>query len=197
MKAIIYLFGLLFIGCATPYEARLMFSNIDYNAMSIRPLSFSNDDFAFRLYANNGSSLDRIITLSVDTMQFFADTLIADIDIIKEGDIKYIGTLFYEKNNKSVGTFQSIQLDRERASKTIDKLKEMNLFSYEFRDTIPLALHTPFSTYVIEIKNGKQYHSFRFATHYPTKTPLTTKYEKLEKDFFEFFPEFIHQMPRK
>jgi hypothetical protein len=168
-------------------EANLPFSNLSHNSMSIRPLNLLEVDFAFRLYANNGRSLDRIITLTYDSIKplYVGDTLIESS--YSEGSTIYLGLLFDNENKEYYYNIESI--NSERINNLLSVLKNINFNTYSNRTTIPRSLHSPYSSYTIEIVKNNRYHTFKFITNFPEETNLDSEYEKLEGLLIKLFPE--------
>jgi len=55
------------------------------------------------------------------------------------------------------------------------------------QEKFPIALHEPFSLYVIEIKSHGKTHQFRFNTYYPYKQRVDDKYEEIQNLIFREF----------
>jgi hypothetical protein len=158
--------------------------------VSITPLNLSKNDFAFRLYANNGKSVNRIYTITLDTLEPVFDGMYDGI----EKPVSIIGKLMlYGKvgiGKKSKNYYDEIGFEEERTLEILNILMVQNWKDFENRiDDIPLPLHSNASIYTIEILNSGAYYTFKFITQYPNEKTLDTKYEELEVVFFNLFPE--------
>jgi len=77
-----------------------------------------------------------------------------------------------------------------------NKIDSLNLFNQNDQEEkdFELALHKPFSLYVIEIKENIRYNQFKFNTHFPDTVKTSDKYEKLQNLIFK---EFYFQLYTK
>ena len=65
----------------------------------------------------------------------------------------------------------------------MDSIDLLNLSTQP--ELLPLPLHQPFSTYVVEVKDHNKFNSFQFETYYPYKGELNKKYAAIEKLIFD------------
>lgn len=68
-KSLLYISVLIvFVGCSSGYESILLFKNLDYSGERILPIKSNNSELCFRVWFNNSTSIDRIITISKDSL---------------------------------------------------------------------------------------------------------------------------------
>lgn len=183
MKKIILFIQILLLillnSCSTGQEAIMPFHNIFYSSSRIVPLKYTEDDLAFRVWINNSTSLERVISVSGDTLQHY------------QGILMEIGILFQKR------LFREKQEDHFSKSEIVpssgfdnffQKIDSLNLFNFPTQmESLPIALHQPISLYVVELKKGDQYHSFKFNTYFPDTTKTNTAYDIVESLILEEF----------
>ena len=59
---------LFFLCCSSPKEATMPFRNMGYSVERLFPIQHSTGEKMFRVWFNNGTSIDRIITVSSDSI---------------------------------------------------------------------------------------------------------------------------------
>ena len=90
-KSLLYISVLIvFVGCSSGYESILLFKNLDYSGERILPIKSNNSELCFRVWFNNSTSIDRIITISKDSLSGY------------QGKLTEIG---YANNRKKKNTF--------------------------------------------------------------------------------------------
>lgn len=166
--------------CSTGQEVVMPFRNMIYSGERLFPIQKNDSEKAFRVWINNGTSIDRIITVSTDSI-FGQQGKLTEIGFLdKKGLIKTKGEKIFKEKDLTP------QCGFERFFETIDSLE---LANYVSQDTFDYALnHQPFSLYVVEIKINNKYNQFQFRTHFPdTKLRVDEKYELIEKLIFDEF----------
>lgn len=171
-----WLILLLFVltKCSTGKEVILPFKNPPASG-SIFPVKTTNSDFTFRIWMGNSTSIDRIITVSIDSLFGSHATLIE------------IGELIHKKKSKQY--YRQIQIiPKSGFTDFIKKLNELNLMTLKsLTNQLEVVEHSPFSTYVIEIKSATKFNTFVFETYYPVKRSNNEIYDNIEKLIFEEF----------
>jgi hypothetical protein len=177
----IYLITIIFLsGCSIGHEAIMPFRNMSYSGERLFPLEKNDSKIAFRAWINNGTSIDRVISVSFDSSFLNQGKLIEFGFLTKKGILNHKDNRFY--NDKNIIPKSGF----DHFFQTIDSL---NLINYSSQDSFDYVLnHQPFSLYVIEIKKDNKYNQFQFRTHFPNTTmKITDKYEVIEKLIFSEF----------
>ena len=153
------------------------FYNFGYGASRLQPIAVSDVSFAFRVWINNGTSVERVISISRNSDLTY-DVYLDEINVVS-------------KHNKSEKFYRKVKFSaKSGAEKFISKIDSLNLFSYK---SVPdsaftfTATHQPSSLYVVEIKEGEKYNCFKFRTHYPITQRENSKYGDIENLIFQEF----------
>ena len=174
MKYVV-IFLIAFTSCSPGREVILPFKNLGYSGDRIFPAKTNFSDFTFRIWISNSTSIDRIISISKDSLEDF------------HGCLTEVGKLSIGKKSKQY--YRQIEIKPKSGfvefKNKIDKLNLLYLSSQE--KLLELVLHQPFSTYVVEIKDKKQFNTFKFDTYYPNTTQSVGKYDNIEKLIFDEF----------
>jgi hypothetical protein len=168
--------------CSTLYEPVMPFRNLSYSGERLLPIQENNSEKIFRVWFNNGTSVDRIITVSYDSL-FEYQSKFQEIGILQKK------SLF---RSKDIKIFNETDITPQSGFKNFFlKIDSLNLLEYTNQvDFEYLINHQPFSLYVIEIKDKGKYNQFSFRTHFPISLDDSTKYINIEKLIFnEFFSE--------
>jgi hypothetical protein len=185
-KNIFLLIGLLLLlfSCSTPKEATMPFRNLVYSSESIFPIQSSNQEWIFRAWINNGTSIDRVISVS-------KDSLMGNESYLIESGSLYKKNLF---GRKVVRVNNVIKVNPNSGyDKFIQVIDSLDLENYKSQDNFDvIANHKPFSLYVIEIKKGDKYHLFSFNTYFPmslidSELEVDEKYEFIENLLLDEF----------
>jgi len=185
-KRIVYLlccFSLLLFSCHTKKETVMPFRNLGYTSDRLLPVSLSSADFEFRIWINNSTSIDRVISVSKDTL------------FGKGAYLTEIGQVFAKHKYKSKQFFNQTKIvPKSGIDGFITKIDSLKLSDFQSQDesTFSVALHTPFSLYVVELKENGKYHCFKFNTHFPAKDQNDSKYIALENFIFSEFDYKFH-----
>ncbi|WP_394906071.1 hypothetical protein [uncultured Mesonia sp.] len=166
MRKLIILLIFISVSCSTVREQIMPFRNYGYSGERLFPIQNSDADNIVRIWINNGTSIDRIITVSKGK-NFSEHSELIEIGLTKNGKRKF---LTQEEQKPLSGIAKFLQ--------TVDSL---NLFQYESQEKFSPALHQPFSFYVIEQKKDGKYHQFTFNTDFPNKNEEATKFTALEE----------------
>ena len=148
------------------------FRNYGYSGERLFPIQSSDAENIVRIWINNGTSIDRIITVSQDSI-FNEQSELIEIELTENGKRKF---LTQEKQRPLSGIGNFLQ--------TIDSL---NFFEYESQENFSAALHQPYSLYVIEQKKDGKYKQFSFRTHFPNDNEEDSKFTALEKFIMDEF----------
>lgn len=166
---------LIFNHCSAHKEYIMPFYNYQYSGDRLFPIAANDDDFTFRVWINNGTSIERII--SVFKSKYRSEGAYLNEIGLASGSDK--SRQFYSK--RQISPTSGIE-------KFIERIDSLNLYNYQSQlEEIPLELHQPISMYVVEIKNKGRYHCFRFNTNYPGKQIKASVYETIQRVIFEEF----------
>lgn len=179
MTRIFIILLLALTGCSAEQEIIMPFRNIDYSSERLLPLESSFSDFAFRVWINNGSSIDRIISISKDS-QFGKQGYIFEIgSMSKKGMFKTkYKRLFNCTEIKPKNGFDAF----------FSKLDSLNLLNYKSQTDFSYTVsHHPVSLYVIEIKKNGRYNQFSFRTYYPDNDKISIEYQIVKSLILEEF----------
>jgi len=166
----------MILSCSTHKEVFMPYKNMAYSGERLFPIQSSNADFAFRAWINNGTSIERVITFSQDSLLGYQCRLVEFGFLSKKGF-----------KDKRVLKEREINLksDFKEFKQKIDSLK---LFEIINQNNFEYVLnHEPFSLYVIEIKEKDKYHQFTFKTHFPNDFPIKDEYTAIENLLMEEF----------
>jgi hypothetical protein len=166
-------------GCSTPKEAVMPFRNMVDSAEKITPIQNSSAEWIFRVWVNNGTSVDRVITVSKGSY------------LGKESYIVELGTLYKKRlfREKEMRIYNLIsEMPNSGFDNFIQVIDSLGLENYKSQDDFDVvADHNPFSLYIVELKKGNKYHLFRFNTYFPvSRTENRTIDEK-----YEFIENFL------
>ncbi len=157
------------------------FYNFAYTANRLFPVSLSNANVEFRIWINNGTSIDRVISVSKDK------------DFGDEAYLTEIGKLTAGYKSKNFYTYNKM-IPKSGVDGFIAKIDSLKLSSFESQpdSDVSIALHNPFSLYVVELKENGKYHCFRFITNFPNKENVISKYTALQNLIASEFPYNFH-----
>jgi hypothetical protein len=160
------------IGCSVKKTESVMpFYNFGYTASRLQPLSLEETDFSFRIWINNGTSIERVISISKDST-YGPQSYLDEIGTLSN---KTKNQFFYKKSK----ILPESGIDGFIAK--LDSMKISEIESQKDKDVPPTGMHEPFSLYVVEYKKLGKYHCFKFYTVFPHKSKEDTKYVQFEK----------------
>ncbi len=157
------------------------FQNFTTSGDRFFPVKSSDAEYFFRIWINNSTSIDRVISISKDSLDKF------------RGYFAEVG--FLTKGKKTKQYYKQIKIEPKSGFDEfkikLDNLNLLDLTNEKGLDELPL--HQPFSSYTVEIKTHRKFNSFRFDTYYPYKGEVAEKYGKIERLIFEEFdlPEYF------
>ncbi len=157
--------------CSIRKEHIMPFRNFEYTSDRGFPVKSSNSDFTFKASINISTSVDRILTVSIDS-NFGNEATLVEIFSLKKSRVKIIQSKLYPKSG--FASFKS-------------KIDSLNLFIQKDQKDFEVILHKPFSLFVIEVKEIEKYNQFKFNTYFPDTTQTSREYEKLQKIIFQEF----------
>lgn len=172
---------LLLTGCSSGKEVIMPFRNMGYSGERLFPVQTNDSDKIFRVWINNGTSVDRVITVSSDN------------NFGNQCEIQEFG--FVTKGSKQIKHYSTNQIQLKNGYESffrkIDSLKVFDIKSQtQFR---PIVNHEPFSLYVIELKIDKKYHQFKFMTYYPNRNEkVEPEYEAIQSFILSEFDYKFH-----
>ncbi|WP_457287838.1 hypothetical protein [Pedobacter sp. UYP24] len=147
------------------------FRNFIYSSNSGFPVKSSNSDFTFKVSFNLSTSVDRIITVSIDSV-FGNQATLLEVFGLKKGKVKVAQSMLYPKSGFAV--FRS-------------KIDSLKLFGQKDQESLEIPLHQPFTLFVVEVKENEKYNQFRFNTYNPYPKNASEEYERLQKLIFDEF----------
>lgn len=167
-KKIIPLLLIILVSCSARREYIMPFNNYVYDSVRLFPIQSSDAENIVRIWINNGTSIDRIITISKDSI-FQEQAFLTEISLPSKK------TFF---NRKEI-------VPKSGIAAFLEKIDSLDLFQYESQTDFSFALHEPFSIYVIEQKKNDKYHQFNFKTSFTNENE--DQYTNLEKLIMEEF----------
>ena len=152
------------------------YKNLDsYSGDRLFPIKTNKSEFTFRAWINNGTSIDRVISISKDSGSNYTGTLTE------------IGKMVNGQKHKNY--YNEIQITPasgfENLRKRLDSLRIQTISSQPC--CIGIVFDSPSSTYVIEIKTKELYNYIRFDTNYPLKSEKQDIYTTIQKLLFDEF----------
>jgi hypothetical protein len=179
-------FAFCVIGCAPKHEAVMPYRNLGYTANRLMPVRYSASDFEFRIWINNSTSIDRVISVSkVNDVVEKGESYKGD----EKSELVEIGELF--KKRKAIPFYKETnKMPKSGVDSFIAKIDSLELFDVKgVPDSVLtlLATDTPFSLYVVELKEHGKYHCFKFYTSYPYKKDESGKYGEIQALMFKEF----------
>ncbi len=170
MKLVLLAFILLAVSCKASKEVSLLYINYGHTIDKLLPLSKSSAAFSFRIWINNSTSINRVISVSIDSSWGNECKIIEIGNLYKNKKAQYF---YSEKNISPKSGFFAFK-------KAIDSL---NLADYKNQNPydVEFVNHQKFSKYFVEIKQNNKYNIFEFLTYYPSKRATNTKYDFIEK----------------
>lgn len=173
-KIFLIFFSFTLFACSGAKESIMPFRNLGNFGESLFPVKNSDPQKIFRIWINNSTSIDRILTISQDTL--FGN----------HANLVEIGSLSKGKREKDF--YKKIEIVPKNGFENFfKKLDSLNLMSQQNRENFSNALHKPFSLYVVEYKNGESYNQFSFQTNYPNKSDEKNNYKSIENLIFKEF----------
>lgn len=171
---------LLLLGCSVEKEAVMPFKNLSYSGERLFPLEKNLSEEAFRVWFNNGTSIDRVITVSYDSSLKNQANLVEFGFLVKKGLLKSGYKKFF--NEKSINP-------RSGFESFFHAIDSLGLMSYPSQSSFDYMIdHQPFSFYVVEVKKGSKYNQFYFRTHFPNRSMEVSKeYEAIQRLIFKEF----------
>lgn len=179
IKIWIVVFSFLLIGCSTGKEAIMPFKNMLYNGSRILPIKNNETDFSLRIWINNSTSIERIITVSSDSLTG------NNCNIIELG-ILYKNNLFKEKK---INYYSKSEVIPESGFKEFrNRVNDLNLIDMKDQvNELEISLHQPISIYIVEVKESGIYNSFKFRTYFPDTTLTNSKFDEIQNFLFDEF----------
>jgi hypothetical protein len=170
---------LIIISGCTAYEMVMPFRNYVTSGESIFPLKNNDSEIAFRAWINYGTSVDRVITVSKDSL-FGNQCQIVEIGKLDKKRLFRTKSreFYYQRETTPTSGYASF----------FNMIDSLSLIKLTSQDSFAFAMHTPFSHYVIEIKQNDSYNLFKFNTHFPdTSWQVENKYQVIENLIFNEF----------
>jgi hypothetical protein len=167
------LYCTLLLSCDAKKEVIMPYYNFEYTTDRLLPVIFSNADFEFRVWMNNGTSVERVISVSKDKSL---------------GDNAYlalIGNLWAKRKSKQIYKQNKIT-PKSGIDGFIAKADSLGLANFQSQaDTaFTFAFDQPFSLYIVELKENGKYHCFKFNTTFPVAKNNITKYDAVQNLIF-------------
>jgi hypothetical protein len=166
-------------GCSTAREVVMPFRNYALSGDKLFPVESNESEFTFRIWINNGTSVDRVISVSRDSIfgdqcKFFELGFLNKKGIFKTKK----ESIFKEELIEPACGFDNL----------IIKIDSLNLFDYKSQTSFEFLLnHRPISLYSVEIKENGKYNQFTFRTYFPDTTKVSQDYERIQRLIFNEF----------
>ena len=180
MRQIYYLFVIAFLSsCTIGKETVMPYRNMGYSGERLFPLEKNESEYAFRAWINNGTSIDRVITVSFDS-SFKNQAKLTEFGVlIKKGLFKSRREFFYNESDL---------VPKSGFDRFFMMIDSLNLINYNSQDTFDCVFDHPFSLYVIEIKKKNKYNQFQFSTYFPNRDEkVDDKFEAIQRLIFKEF----------
>ncbi|NEV95039.1 hypothetical protein G3567_12920 [Psychroflexus sp. YR1-1] len=172
MRKLILILTFISVSCSAGKEQVMPFRNFGYSGERLFPIQSSDAENIVRIWINNSTSIDRVITIFKDSILNEQAELI-EIGLTKNGKRKFLT--------------QENKIPASGIANFFKKLDSLNLFKYKSQENFSLVLHEPFSLYVIEQKKGEKYNQFTFRTNFPNENEEETEFTVLEKFIMDEF----------
>jgi len=177
---ILIITGITLSSCSNQREVVMPFRNLLFSGERLFPVQNNDSKRIFRVWFNNGTSIDRVLTVSNDSV------------FNNQVKLREIG--FLDKKNL-IGRPSKIMFYKEKEilpncgfDKFFEIVDSLDLIHYSNQDSFNFPMHRPFSLYVVEIKLNNVYNQFTFRTYYPLKdSNIDKKYADIEKLIFDQF----------
>lgn len=174
------IFFFVFASCSSGHEMVMPFFNYGYSSDRLFPGKFSDAEYSFRIWVNNSTSIDRVISISKDSLDYSFRGYFTEIGKLSDG-------------KKSKPYYRQIKIEPKSGfkvfKKEIDSLDLLNVATQT--NELELPEHQGVSIYVVEFKDHNKFNTFYFETYYPYKGEINEKYAAIEKLIFKEFD--IHQ----
>ncbi len=169
------LFLFVLVSCSSGREVVMPFKNLGYSGDRLLPVKTSTAEYSFRIWINNSTSIDRVISISKDSLDEF------------RGYLTEVGVLINGK--KSNPYYSQTKIEPKSGFQVFrNKLDSLYLFTLSSEvDVIQLASHQGFSTYVVEVKDHGNFNTFQFDSYYPHKGQINESHAAIEKLIFAEF----------
>jgi hypothetical protein len=169
------LFLIVAASCSPGREAVMPFKNLGYSGERLLPVKTSTAEYSFRIWINNSTSVDRVISISKDSLDDF------------RGYLTEVGV--FVSGKKSTPYYRQTKIEPQSGFQVFKaKLDSLNLFQLNNKvGLIELASHQGFSTYVVEVKDHSNFNTFQFDSYYPHEGQINEKYSSIEKLIFAEF----------
>ncbi len=170
------------------YEPVFLHGHSEYTAERLLPVEFSNANFEFRVWINNSTPIDRVISVSK------VNDAIYDHDVFKGNTKGYLVEMSaLDEDTTSVALYKKTTiLPKSGIDSFIAKVDSLKLFDEEGVTDPEVFLDQPYSIYIIELKEHGKYHRFRFYTNFPYKKEEQGKYGKIQNFIFSEFGQYFN-----
>jgi hypothetical protein len=155
------------------------FYNLFHSGERLLPIENNDEDIALRVWFNLGTSVERVITISMDSSKNYSGLLI-------EYGTLYKKRFFRKGYRKSNEFFRKNEIvPKSGFENFFDLLNNLQVLNYESQKSFELITdHKPFSLFVIEYKNKENYNQFKF---YPMNS--SENEYKIYKEIDDFIKE--------
>ena len=179
MKRFWMILIILLTGCSTSHEVVMPFLNYANTGDRLFPVEQNESEFVFRVWINNGTSIDRVISVSTDS--------------IFGNQCKFFEFGFLDKKGlfktKTERFFNKVDLEPACGfDNLVLKIDSLNLFDCKSQTSFEYLLnHQPNSLYSVEIKENGKYNQFTFRTYFPDKMKVSQDFERIQRLIFDEF----------
>lgn len=179
MNRLLIILVVVLTSCSTAHEVVMPFRNHALTGDRLFPVETNESEFTFRIWINNGTSVDRVISVSRDSI-FGDQCKFFELGFLdKKGFFKTKKErIFKEEFIEPACGFDNFVLKID--SLNLMDFKSQTSFEYFFN-------HRPISLYSVEIKENGKYNQFNFRTYFPDTTKVSQDYEKIQRLIFDEF----------
>lgn len=170
-----FLCAIVVSSCSSPKESIMPFRNLIYAGERQFLVAENNSEFTFKASFNISTSVDRLITISKDSILGY------------QGNLLEIFSLPAKKHQPQYKFIQRTLTPKSGFKRFIEKIDSMNLSSVKNQENFNIGLHQPFSLYVIELKQKDRYTHFKFNAYLSKSERVEPRYEQIVNLIFQEF----------
>lgn len=172
--------------CSSPKEMTMPFYNLFYTAERLFPIESNDDETVFRVWFNLGTSVERVITISTDTIGTYSG-------ILTEFGEHYRKNIFRKGYRPTNGFYRKNSIKPKNGFESFfANLNMLEPLTLDDREEVEIVPHEPFSIFVIEYKNKDDYNQFKFySSNYYNNENTQDKYDKIKSLIIN---EFFHYL---
>ncbi len=172
--------------CSHVYESVMPFRNLIYLDDRLLPIKTNDADFSIRIWVNFSTSVDRVISITRDTFE-------RNDNNGYKGSLIELGSLNNKRTNKKY--FRTIKIEPQSGFEAFkSKIDSLHFDTIQNQKDFGHSLHSPFTLYVIEIKEGEKFNTFRFNSHFPSNEKNGDQFDQIQDLIFKEFGQNLKFM---